>query len=109
MRKQIKSALEEFILKLRDTPEYKNYVRQKEKVKAHPELKAQIDEYRKMIFEVQNLTNENEIYDKMEQFENEYADFGEEPLVNDFLEAELALCRLVQEIEEVITDALDFE
>ena len=107
--KQIKSALEVFVEKLKDTSEYKNYVRQKEKVKAHPELKAQIDEYRKMVFEVQSLADENEIYDKMEQFENEYAEFGEDPLVNDFLEAELALCRLVQEIEEVITDALNFE
>lgn len=107
--KQIKSALEVFIEKMKDTPEYRNYVREKERVKAHPELKAQIDEYRKMIFEVQSLTNEDEIYDKMEQFEREYADFGEEPMVSDFLEAELELCRLVQEIEEVITDALDFE
>ena len=106
---QLSKALTELVSQLKDTSQYREYLREKEKIKAHPELKAQIDDYRKMIYEVQNLTDEKAIYDKMGQFEREYAQFGEEPMVNDFLEAELALCRLIQDIEESITGSLDFE
>lgn len=48
-------------------------------------------------------------FERIEQFEREYSDFRENPLVSDFLAAELALCRTIQQINFNITEALDFE
>ena len=45
----------------------------------------------------------------IEAFEKEYRDFRENPLVNDFLAAELAFCRMLQNNNARITDAIDFE
>ena len=42
-------------------------------------------------------------------FEKEYENFRQQPLVADFLAAELALCRMMQDIFGDITEALDFE
>ncbi|MBQ7955002.1 MAG: YlbF family regulator [Lachnospiraceae bacterium] len=106
---QMKEALEGFMEALKETPDYKNYIREKEKVKAQPKLKEQIDEYRKRNFELQNLTEEENLFERVEQFEREYAQFRENPLVSDFLAAELALCRLIQEVNLEIAAALDFE
>lgn len=107
---QIKEALNVFMATLKDTPEYKNFCMQRDKIKAQPQLKAQIDEYRKRNFELQNSDERKEdLFERMEQLEKDYARLCENPLVRDFLEAELALCRMVQEINLEIANALDFD
>ena len=45
----------------------------------------------------------------MEAFEQEYMKFRENPLVEDFLRAELAFCRMMQEVNILITAEIDFE
>ena len=102
-------AVDNLVEKIKCTEQYRAYVREKEKVHRFPELKEQIDSYRLRNFEIQNMTNDEELFFKMEEFEKEYEKFRENPIVADFLAAELSLCRLVQRIYTVITAALDFE
>lgn len=102
-------AVENLVDSIKHTEQYRAYEREKEKVHRFPELKAQIDSYRLRNFEIQNMTNDEEIFFKMEEFEKEYEKFRENPIVADFLAAELSLCRLIQNIYTRITAALDFE
>lgn len=102
-------ALENLIETIKRTEQYRAYVREKEKVNRFPELKEQIDSYRLRNFEIQNMSNDEELFFKMEEFEREYEKFRENPIVADFLAAELSLCRLIQRINTRITEALDFE
>ena len=78
-----------------------------EKVKQLPELKEKIDDYRMRNFELQQ--SPDYAFDKMEQFQREYRSFREDPLVSEFLSAELAFCRMVQDIEQKLTENIDFE
>ena len=50
---EMKQALQAYIDALLETPEYKEYAVQKERVKQYPELKARIDEFRTRNFEMQ--------------------------------------------------------
>lgn len=86
---------------------YLEYRKQLEKVKAFPDLKKQVDEFRRRNFELQQQPDY--AFDKLEQFEREYRTFRENPLVSDFLAAELAFCRLMQELGERLINAVDFE
>lgn len=45
----------------------------------------------------------------MDAFEKEYEEFREDSMVDDFLRAELAFCRMMQEITLCITEMVDFE
>lgn len=101
--------MENLSIAIRNTDVYQEYERQKEKVSRIPELKAQIDEYRIRNFEMQSMTDDGELFHKIEDFEREYEKFRENPLVADFLAAELALCRMVQTINMRVTEALDFD
>lgn len=101
--------MENLSIAIRNTDVYREYERQKEKVSRIPELKAQIDEYRIRNFEMQSMTDDGELFHKIEDFEREYEKFRENPLVADFLDAELALCRMVQTINMRVTEALDFD
>lgn len=103
----MEQALQAYIDGILNSPEYKAYTLQKERVKKYPVLKQQIDEYRAGNFEMQ--TDKDLIFERMEAFEKEYQDFRENPLVNDFLAAELAFCRMIQSNNERIANALDFE
>ena len=102
-------VVEKLIDSIKHTKQYLEYEREKEKVNRFPDLKEQIDSYRWRNFEIQNMTNDEELFFKMEEFEREYEKFRENPIVADFLAAELSLCRLIQNINTRITAALDFE
>ena len=67
----------------------------------------QIDEFRRNNYLLQCRTDID--FDKLDHFEKEYENFRQQPLVADFLAAELALCRMMQDIFSDITEALDFE
>lgn len=106
---ELDNAIEELIVTIKDTDRYKRYKREKEKVNRFPELKEQIDTFRLRNFELQNMTNDADLFYKMEEFDREYEKFRENPLVADFLAAELDLCRMMQEVNARLTEALEFE
>ena len=89
------------------TEEYQAFTAELKKVKEFPELKEQIDDFRKRNFELQSSADND--FNKLEPFEKEYAAFRENILVQDFLAAELDLCRLIQDLNMRITSALNFE
>ena len=106
---QLYGMVDELIIAVKASDIYKNYVREKERVAKHPQLKEEIDEYRRKNYEMQSMTHDEEMFDRIDQFQKQYEEFRENPLVSDFLEAELAFCRLLQEVTGRIVQAMDFE
>lgn len=94
---------------IRETDSYKEYLRQREILKQQPELYEQVNAYRRKNFNIQNESDGMELFDRMEAFEREYREFRENPLVDDFLRAELAFCRMMQEMNVLLTAEIDFE
>lgn len=103
----MEQSLQAYIDKLLKSEEYLKYVEQKERVKQFPDLKKQIDEFRRRNFEMQN--SDDMVFEKIESFEREFSDFRDNPLVADFLEAELAFCRMMQNHYAKVLEAIDFE
>lgn len=109
--KQVDKALEEFIKAIKDTDIYKEYEEQKEHIKAHPDLKQRIDEFREKNYLLQNSGDNSNLFEEMDRFRDEYEQFREIPMVHDFLEKELAYCRMIQYMNEKLVWAFeaDFE
>ncbi len=106
---EMKEAIKQFADKIMESDTYKEYLYQRERIKKQPELYDKVNEFRQRNFELQNETDEEELFDRMELFEKEYEKFRENPLVDDFLRAELAFCRLMQEVDLLLAEAIDFE
>ena len=104
---ELNRAVAAYITAIKSTEIYQNYVKERDKIKQDPELKAQIDEFRKLNYVLQTAPDTDFV--KIENFEKEYSDFRENPLVDDYLSAELALCRMLQKANLQITEAIDFE
>ncbi len=103
----IDNALNQLIEAIKQSDVYGEYVAQLERVKQQPELKNQIDDFRARKFELQY--NGEDTFSKSEQFEREYEEFLGNPLVSDFLSAEVAFCRMIQRLNCAITEAVQFE
>ncbi len=105
----IKEAAKKFAAVIQESDTYKEYYYQREKIKKQPELYDKVNEFRQKNFDLQNESDSEDLFDRMEAFEQEYAKFRENPLVDDFLRAELAFCRMMQEVDILLAAEIDFE
>ena len=106
---QMEEATKKFAAYIQDTDTYKEYWYQREKIKKQPELYDKVNEFRQKNFDLQNESDSEDLFDRMEAFEQEYAKFRQNPMVEDFLRAELAFCRMMQDINVLLTAEIDFE
>lgn len=107
--KNIETELNSFIEIVKSTEVYVDYKKTLEKLKEDPELFAKVDDYRKQRQSMQGFSGGEELFEKADVFEKDYAQLKSNPDVEAFLDAELALCRMIQEICLKLTQALDFE
>lgn len=103
----IEQATDLFVEAVLQSEEYLAYKRELDKVKQVPELKEQLDDFRRKNYELQSSGDLN--FDKLDRFEQEYEMFRQNPLVSDFLQAELDLCRALQRVTMRVTEAVSFE
>ncbi|MCH5260613.1 MAG: YlbF family regulator [Lachnospiraceae bacterium] len=106
---QIQEATKKFAAFIQQSDTYQEYLFQREKLKKQPELYDKVNEYRQKNFDLQNETDGEDLFDRIEAFQREYAKFRENPMVEDFLRAELAFCRLMQDVNALLTAEIDFE
>lgn len=106
---KVKTALKELIVAILDSPEYQEYGRVLSVIKNYPDLKDQIDAYRQENFALQRSTEPEELLDKVDEFSRKYEEFRKNPMVESFLSAELDFCRMIQDINQEIVEAVNFE
>ena len=105
---EIRKATEVFLQALEESPAFRDYKYQKERVKRVPGLADRINEFRARRFEFQSYQGED-LFEKVDEFERKYETFQEEPMVREYLAAELEICRLVQEINDAIIELVDID
>ena len=104
---KLESAVDALITAVLECEEYLAYRAELDRVLQIPGLKTQLDEYRRRNYELQSSMDID--FDKLDRFEKEYEDFRTDPVVWDFLAAELAFCKRMQAIVTRVTAELDFQ
>jgi cell fate (sporulation/competence/biofilm development) regulator YlbF (YheA/YmcA/DUF963 family) len=104
----VKEALEQFLRAFRESEAFRDYAYQKQRVKEIPGLADRINEFRRKRMEFQYY-NGDDLFEKVDEFEREYSSFEEEPVVREYLAAELEICRQVQEINTAIAGLVDID
>ncbi len=103
----IDREVDQLIEAILNSQEYCSYNAEIEKLKQQPELKERIDEFRRRNFELQNGGDCD--FSKLDQLEQEYEDMLQQPKVAAFLDAELNFCRMMQNMNSRIANAVRFE
>ena len=109
MMNDMKTCTQNLIDCLLESEEYRRYCTIRDKVREDPELRRQINEFRIHVFEIQNSQEPLDMYEEQERLRRDYEQFRKIPLVNDYLKAELRICRMVQKITEEISAAIDLD
>jgi len=106
---RVEAALAELVAAIIDSSEYREYSLQRNLMHQYPDLKAEIDNYRQEKFELQSSASSDELFDKMDELARKSEELRRNPMVGSFLDAELDFCRMIQQVNNVIVEAVDFE
>lgn len=79
------------------------------KIKEKPELRKRVDAFRRQNYLLQNTENYDDLFADMQILENEYADIYKNSLIQEYLEAELQMCRTIRWCADEILTAVDLE
>ncbi|MBU5479701.1 YlbF family regulator [Blautia sp. MSJ-19] len=87
---------------------YKTFKKQEALLEKNPELAERVLRFRADNFRLQNEERGNLLQDA-EQLARESAELRRNPEVNAYLDAELALCRMMQQICRTLTEGIDIK
>ena len=105
--KETEKIIREFTERLKRTEAYRIYLEKRENVAKFPGLQEAINEFRRKNYQLQK--SEDELFDKVDEFVKEYEEFRSNPVVEEYLQAELAVCRMLQRIYSAIAEAIDLD
>ncbi len=105
---QLRAALDSLATEMKNSEEYIRFKRAEAKVSEFSGLQQRINEFRASWYELQN-GGTSQLFDEIDRVEERYSDLRENPYVQEFLSAELALCRMFQMVNWTIMQNLDFD
>ena len=106
---EIKDCIDALLAAIRNSEEYQEFVKYKEELEQDPELLERVNAFRGNNFRLQNEANRDELFRVTEQLNRESRELRKIPQVNAFLDAELALCKLMQKICKTLTEGIDLD
>ena len=86
---------------------YKDFKKQETILNKNPELAKRVQHFRAEHFRLQNEGDPAEILARAEKLSRESEELRSFPEVNAYLDAELALCRMMQKICRTLTDGIE--
>ena len=93
---------------IRNTPEYAEFSRLLSKLKEDPELYRHVDEMRDKNFMI-HQGDVGDPYDMMDALTNEYEGVINNVSVSEFIQAEIALCKMIHEFNRNVTASLEID
>jgi len=102
---RLKNELAEAV---KNSEEYLNFIECKRLLAENPETQRVVDEMRRKNFELHNSEEFDNSFDTIDDINRKYEYMGTQDIANDFLKAELCLCRMVQDICNTIIEDIDF-
>ena len=85
------------------------YQKVRAKVHNYPEKEYRLHEFRRKNYFLQNSREQLDLFTEEDRLEQEYADVYKDPLLGEYLAAEVAVCRIIQQVNKELIGCLDFE
>ncbi|MCI5650555.1 MAG: YlbF family regulator [Fusicatenibacter sp.] len=102
---KISECLDQLILEMRESRAYQNYLWLEEELEKDPELKSRVDEFRAKNYQLQQAENVD-LFEAVDSLERDSYELRKNRKANAYLEAELEVCKMVQKVQQRITDEI---
>ncbi len=101
----------DFVKSIKQEKVYKDYKNYKSIISKNPKLKDKLDEYMKNRFNLQAdiAYGTYNSYENLLNLQRQYDDFLDEPLIQNYLKAELGLSKMLDDIFGIISENIDFD
>jgi len=93
---------------IQDSKEYKEYKSVKEELQSDPEMKAKIDEFEKIRYEVQVMSFQGETQDeeKMKKLQEMYEILMKEPKIKEYFDIEVRFNIMLADVNKIISESV---
>ena len=105
----VETCTEMLVSAIKNGSVYKEYCAALKAVQQIPGLKDQVDEIRRLNYRVQNISEEAKLYEEMDKLDKKMESLSQILEINRFLDAELALCRQLQDIGTAIHQGIHLD
>lgn len=102
---ELKTSIEELKQSLLESEAFVRYQKVRAEVHNYPEKEYRLHEFRRKNYFLQNSREQLDLFTEEDRLEQEYADVYKDPL----LAAEVAVCRIIQQVNKELIGCLDFE
>jgi cell fate (sporulation/competence/biofilm development) regulator YlbF (YheA/YmcA/DUF963 family) len=106
---EVGKCTQELVNAICNSREYREFEESKKKVRENPGLQEEIDRFRRRNFELQNKMESDDLYADLDEFQRENESFRSNPLVEEYLEDELAVCRMIQRVNQAIMTTINLD
>ena len=96
---ELKTSIEELKQSLLESEAFLRYQKVRAEVHNYPEKEYRLHEFRRKNYFLQNSREQLDLY----------ADVYKDPLLGEYLAAEVAVCRIIQQVNKELIGCLDFE
>lgn len=86
---------------MRNTIDYQSYLKLEAELDKDKDLKKRVDEFRIRNFSLQKEENVD-LFDAVDDIDREFVELRKNPVVEEYLEAELCVCKMVQRVLNAI-------
>ncbi len=93
---------------IRESKEYNEYKKAKDEMVATPEMKAKIEEFEKIRYEVQVMTFEGKTQDeeKMKKLQEMYDMLMKEPKIKEYFDIEVRFNIMLADVNKIISESV---
>lgn len=109
MKTDVEIYTDALVKVIQNSREYREFEETKLKFRDKPELMNQINQFRMDSYKLQNYPEGDTLYERTEKFYEKTSQFRENPLVEEYLSRELAVCRMLQKIFSTVVDSVDLQ
>lgn len=106
---EIRQCTEALKKAVRESDDYKGFAKAKAAPGSQPGASGKGHDFSRRNYEIQNLKEGTDVYTEMEQLEEEYYEIRKNPLISDYLQYELGLCRIMQRINLSLVGTVDLD
>ena len=102
---KVTECLDALIEEMRESRAYQNYLWMEEELEKDPDLKSRVDDYRIRNYRLQQSENVD-FYDAVDSLERDSYALRKSEKANAYLEAELEVCKMVQKVQDRISEEI---
>ena len=86
---------------MKENRDYQRYLFLEAELQKNRELKKQVDEFRLRNYYLQE--SDVDLYEAVDEVDREFQELQKIPVVNEYLDAELSVCKMIQRVLETIS------